>query len=241
MKLSVNIDHIATLRNARGEEYPSPAEGARLAEKYGAHGITLHIRGDRRHVNERDFEQIKSRCGIKLTLEMANTRQMRKLALQYKPHQVTLVPEKKKEITTEGGLQLKEALGPGISELKRAGLQVSLFIEPEPTCMDFVKKLGADIIELHTGSFAESCKTKEKANIDRELIRLKETAIAAQRLGIIVHAGHGLTCENVGFLKNLDLIEELSIGHAIVSRAIFVGWKMAIGEILEIISEPKFY
>lgn len=235
MKLSVNIDHIATLRNARGEQYPSVAAAAALAELAGAHGTTLHIRGDRRHVNETDLMAIKSVVTNKITLEMAVTDEMREIALRLKPHQVTLVPESPREVTTEGGLALTENIAEYIKPLKDEGIAISLFLDPKAESMGRAYELGAEIVELHTGSYAKAWEQRDEELIDDELTKISEAVITAVDTGLIIHAGHGLHYQNLPPICQIEEIDELSIGHSIVARAIFLGWDQAVREILQLI------
>jgi len=234
--LCVNIDHIATLRQARQEEEPDPVEAARLVEKAGAHGITVHLREDRRHIQDRDVERLRKTVRTKLNLEMATTPEMVKMALRLKPDQVTLVPEKRQELTTEGGLALKSAasrIEKAIDQLQRKGIPVSLFIDPEPRTIDLSARLGATYIELHTGRYSQACRTK--GSIKKEFLALAYGAKWAKALGLRVHAGHGLTYQNIAPLAALPEIEDFNIGHNIVARASMVGLERAVWEMLALI------
>ncbi|MBI4223382.1 MAG: pyridoxine 5'-phosphate synthase [Deltaproteobacteria bacterium] len=234
--LGVNIDHVATLRNARGTLYPNPIAAAALAEKAGADQITVHLREDRRHIRDEDVRELRRTVSTALNLEMAAVEEILVLACQVKPDGATLVPEKRKEQTTEGGLNvvaLKETLQPVVHRLKTAGIEVSLFIEPEGQAIDAAIALGADRIELHTGRF---CEQIEKEAGTKELKRLKEAAQYAKEKGLFVAAGHGLNYDNMEeILREIPEIEEYNIGHSIVSRAVFVGLERAVEEMRELI------
>ncbi|MBM3824198.1 MAG: pyridoxine 5'-phosphate synthase [Verrucomicrobia bacterium] len=238
MKLGVNIDHVATLREARYRDLsmgePDPVEAALMCERAGAHGITIHVREDRRHIQERDAWAVRARIQTRLNLEMANTEAMLSLALRLKPDITCLVPEKREEVTTEGGLDaraLLESISTTVSTLKTAGIQVSLFISPEPEQVDAAARSGAEFIELHTGTFAEHF--SDPARKERELARLIECAKQAKALGLRVNAGHGLNYQNVDSMHHVPFLEELNIGHSIVSRSIAVGMEAAVREMLD--------
>ncbi|MCS7198783.1 MAG: pyridoxine 5'-phosphate synthase [Caldimicrobium sp.] len=238
-KLAVNVDHVATVREARKTYYPDPVHAAVLAELGGADGIVVHLRLDRRHINERDVRIIKEVIKTKLILEMANTPELIKFAKEVKPYQVTLVPERVEEITTEGGLELEgrvEEIKVAVRELNRAGIKVSLFLNPEEKVLELAKKTGAQVVELHTGAYAEA-KSEERRM--EELNRLERAAYMAKDLGFIVHAGHGLNYENIGPVASIPQIEEFSIGHSIVARAIMVGMKEAVKEMKELIHRAR--
>ena len=230
IKLGVNIDHVATLRQARGTKYPSVVEAALRAEQAGADSITLHLREDRRHMQDEDIFAIRPLLQTKMNLELAATDEMIAIALKVKPQDVCIVPERREERTTEGGLNIKD----GYDNLYRAtqtftekGSRVSLFIAPDLKDIDLAKKMGAPVIEIHTGSYAdaENEDTKQK-----ELQRVKDAAAHALSLGLVVNAGHGLHYHNVNLIAGIPGIEELNIGHAIVAHALFVGWDNAIRE-----------
>lgn len=229
--LGVNIDHVATLRNARGAMYPNPLAAAALAEKAGADQITVHLREDRRHVRDEDVKELRRTVSTALNLEMAPTKEMLTIACSIKPDVATLVPERREEVTTEGGLdvaKLKEILGPVIKKLKQEGIEVSLFIEPEGAQIDVAIQLGADRVEFHTGRY---CEQMEREGIQRELTRLKESCQYALDKGLFVAAGHGLNYDNIEeLIREIPEIEEYNIGHGIVSRAIFVGLEKAVEE-----------
>lgn len=237
LKLGVNIDHVATLRQARyvgrdrGE--PDPIEAALICEAAGAHGITAHLREDRRHIQDRDVFKLREVVKTRLNLEMANTPEMVEIALRVKPDIICVVPEKRAEVTTEGGLNAladEENLTRTCSQMRAAGIEVSLFIDPDLRQVQAAQRVGAPFIELHTGSFAEHFnRKKERAE---ELRRLLEAAQLAHSLGIKVNAGHGLNTQNVPVLFEIPHLVELNIGHTIVSRSITVGLAMAVKEML---------
>ena len=238
LKLGVNIDHVATLREARyrgrvhGE--PDPVEAALLCEAAGAHGITAHLREDRRHILDRDVAELRRRIKTRLNLEMGNTPEIVELALQLKPDIVCLVPERRQEVTTEGGLDAagqRVALAETRRRMNDAGIDVSLFIAPEPAQVDASGKIGAQFIELHTGAYAEQF--HRKCERQTELERLIAAAKQAHGLGLKVNAGHGLNCENVQLVHLIPHLVELNIGHSIVSRAIFTGLEAAVKEMLK--------
>ena len=236
MDLGVNIDHIATIRQARGTNYPSVLDAAVLAEKSGADSITLHLREDRRHMQDNDLYELKPLLKTKMNLELAPVNEMLKIALDVLPEDVCLVPERREEKTTEGGLDLIKNFKniKNISdELTDAGVRVSLFIAPEIDQIDKAIEMEVPIIELHTGNYADF-KGKDK---DKELSKIKESVQYANKAGILVNAGHGLHYENVQSIAQIIDIHELNIGHAIVARALFVGWQNAVIEMKKIIDE----
>ncbi len=238
-KLAVNVDHVATVREARKVNYPDPIHAAVLAELGGAHGIVVHLREDRRHIQDRDVKILREIVKTKLILEMAATEEMIKFAKEVRPDQVTLVPERRQEITTEGGLKVKgrtSKVREAVEELKEAGLKVSIFIDPDPEQLKAAAKTGADVVELHTGHYAEAAGPEE---MDLELTRLEEAARIARDLGFEVHAGHGLHYGNVSAVAAIPEIEEFSIGHAIVARAIMVGMKEAVREMLCLLAQAR--
>ncbi len=230
--LGVNIDHIATLRNARGVNYPCPIQGALLCEKAGADGITLHLREDRRHIKDADVYAIKKAITTRMNLEMAVTDEMLAIALDVKPDWVCLVPEKREEVTTEGGLDLlrESNLQAFIEKLQAANIQVSLFIDPDMTQIQKAITFGADAIELHTGAYAHADLDNDLVKKQSELERIKSAVQYAksQNPKLIVNAGHGLTTTNVGEIANIAGIHELNIGHSIISDAVFVGLEQAV-------------
>ena len=224
IRLGVNIDHVATVRNARGENYPSPLRAALLAEKNGAESITIHLREDRRHINETDLKQIINKLKIPLNLEIAATKEMLKIALKSKPPFICIVPEKRQEVTTEGGLNLnynKVFLKKIIRELKKNKSRVSLFIEPSIKAINVSKKLNVDCVEIHTGKLCNLI-NKEK-NYKKELIKIKKTVHLGNKLGLEVHAGHGLTFKSAKILSRIKGIQEYNIGHFLIGESIFVG------------------
>ena len=229
IRLGVNIDHVATVRNARGESYPSPLSAALMSEKYGAHSVTIHLREDRRHINESDLRLIKSRLKIPLNLEIAATEEMLKIALKHKPPFVCIVPEKRKEITTEGGLNLnykKTFLKYVIYRLKKNGSRVSLFIEPSIRDIRISYMLNADCIEIHTGQF---CNLFNKGvNTLKAYLKIKNSVDFAKKMGLEVHAGHGLTYKSAKKISKIKGISEFNIGHFVVSESIFIGLKKTI-------------
>jgi len=238
MRLYINIDHIATVRQARRTDEPDPVRGAVLAELGGAHGITVHLREDRRHIQDRDLRLLMETVRTPLNLELAARSEVLDVACELKPLQATLVPEKREEITTEGGLDLRdeghvEALGQAITRLKAEGVRTSLFIDPDDLALDRSAELGADAVELHTGEYANA----RGEDRGRELERLARMAAKGRELGMAVHAGHGLTYENVLPVAAIGDIEELNIGHSIISRAVFVGLERAVREMGELIRQ----
>jgi pyridoxine 5-phosphate synthase len=224
IRLGVNIDHVATVRNARGELYPSPLRAALLAQKNGADSITIHLREDRRHINELDLKEIKSKLKIPLNLEIAATKEMLNIALRSMPPFICIVPEKRKEITTEGGLNLeynKKFLTKVIKDLKKKKIRVSLFIEPNLKDINKSKKLNADCVEIHTGKLCNLI--NKNKNFKNELIKIKKAVKLGNELGLEVHAGHGLTFRSAKTLSRLKGIHEFNIGHFLIGEAIFIG------------------
>jgi len=229
--LGVNIDHVATLRNARGTTYPEPLEAAEIVTQAGADSITIHLREDRRHIIDDDVERICQAQLLPVNLEMAATKEMLLIALKHKPQEVCLVPEKRAELTTEGGLDVfsqQSYLKSYITQLKNAGIIVSLFIDSDPDQIQASIDCGADIVELHTGRYAEL--TLITAQAEQELQRLRSAAQLAHELGLIVNAGHGLTVDNTQAIAELPFIHCLNIGHAIIARALFIGLAEAVKE-----------
>jgi pyridoxine 5-phosphate synthase len=226
LRLGVNVDHVATLRNARGGFYPDPCRAAHEVIMAGADGITAHLREDRRHIRDDDIERLKRQILTPLNFEIAATDEMVKIATRIRPHAACLVPEKRQERTTEGGLDLRAGgarLKETVERLKEAGIRVSLFVEPEREMMDAAAALGAPVVELHTGAYAEAALSDDRDRVARELARLYGAATYGSALGLEVHAGHGLNEENVGDVAAIPEIVELNIGHALVSAALFVG------------------
>ncbi|GJE54431.1 MULTISPECIES: pyridoxine 5'-phosphate synthase [Methylobacterium] len=230
LRLGVNIDHVATVRNARGGVYPDPVRAAREAVAAGADGITAHLREDRRHIRDADIAALKS-LPVPLNLEMAATDEMVAIALATRPHAACLVPEKREERTTEGGLDIvggRAHLAPRIVTLAQAGIRVSLFVEPEAAVMEAASALGAPVVELHTGSYCEAHAAGDAARTRAELDRIVRAARHGTALGLEVHAGHGLTLDSVGPVAALAELRELNIGHALIAEAIFVGLQRAV-------------
>jgi pyridoxine 5-phosphate synthase len=237
-RLGVNVDHVATLRQARRTTYPDPVTAAALAELAGAQQITIHLREDRRHIQDRDLRILRDTCQTLLNLEMAATAEMVKVAYEYKPDVVTLVPERREELTTEGGLDVggqREQVAKIIKNLKDGEITVSLFIDPDLDQVRAAHKVDADRIEIHTGRYCEARNERERG---RELSRIVDAAKAAAKLGMSVAAGHGLNYENVQPIARIREIDELNIGHAIVGRAVLVGFERAVREMLELMRNP---
>ncbi|UZW54803.1 pyridoxine 5'-phosphate synthase [Sphingobium sp. JS3065] len=229
LRLGVNIDHVATIRNARGGAHPDPVKAALLAVKAGADGITAHLREDRRHIRDEDIATLMAALNVPLNLEMAATQEMLGIALKHRPHAACIVPEKREERTTEGGLDAAgqiEALRPIVGALNEAGVRVSLFIEPDAAQIEAAIRLGAPVVELHTGRYAHL----EGSARAEELRRLADGAALAAKNGIEPHAGHGLTFDNVGPVAAIPQIAELNIGHFLIGEAIFDGLEGSIRE-----------
>ncbi len=228
LRLGVNVDHVATVRNARGEAYPDPIRAALLACEAGADGITAHLREDRRHIRDEDMRRLKEALPAPLNFEMAPTDAMIGIASAIAPHAVCLVPERREELTTEGGLDaagLRGSLAPRVRALAAAGIRVSLFVEPDPRQLRAAAELGAPVVELHTGRYCELAAGEER---DGELARIRAAAAVAAELGLECHAGHGLTYDNVGPIAAIDTVVELNIGHFLIGEAIFVGLAEAV-------------
>jgi pyridoxine 5-phosphate synthase len=230
MELGVNIDHVATLRQARGTVYPDPIEAARIAEEAGADLITLHLREDRRHIVDQDIEILRERVRTRMNLEMAATDEMVKIACRVRPDDVCLVPERRAELTTEGGLNVagqKAILTQVTLSLQKAGIRVSMFVDPDRLQIEASRDVGADAIEIHTGAYAEALSATEE---DREFERVVEAVTTGDKLALKVNAGHGLHYENVERIASIDGITELNIGHSIIARAVFLGLAGAVNE-----------
>ena len=237
IKLGVNIDHVATIRNARDEGYPDPLRAALVAQKSGADSITVHLREDRRHIRDYDLKKIKQSLKIPLNLEMAPTEQMLKIAIKYKPDYVCIVPEKRREITTEGGLNLKkntEFLKKIIAKLQKNKIRVSLFIEPKMSNINLSKALGVNCVELHTGKFCNLVNRKKK--IKKAFQNLKNVVFYAKQFGIKVHAGHGLTYQSASLISKIRNVSEVNIGHFLISESLFIGLKKSIKKFKRIIN-----
>ena len=230
MELGVNIDHVATLRQARGTVYPDPIEAARIAEEAGADLITLHLREDRRHIVDHDIEILRGRVQTRMNLEMAATDEMVKIACRVRPDDVCLVPERRAELTTEGGLDVagqKAILTQVTLALQKAGIRVSMFVDPDTLQIEASRDVGAAAIEIHTGAYAEALSVTEE---DREFDRVVEAVTTGNKLALKVNAGHGLHYENVERIASIDGITELNIGHSIIARAVFLGLAGAVKE-----------
>lgn len=239
MLLGVNIDHVATVRNARGSIYPSPLEAALLAETHGADLITMHLREDRRHIKDADVFAVKNAISTRLNLEMALTEEMLENALQVKPADVCIVPEKRQEITTEGGLDVlsqQYKIAEFIQILTAAGIRVSLFIDADAAQVQASRDVGAPVIELHTGAYADAA---DQAQRHHQLMRLEEAALQASELGLVVNAGHGLNIHNVASIARILSIQELNIGHALIAQSIFMGLPAAIRQMKEAIFRAR--
>ena len=237
-RLGVNIDHVATLRNARNEKHPSPLKAAKLAIKYGADSITIHLREDRRHIRDRDLADIKNKIKIPLNLEIAPTKEMVNIAIKHKPSFVCIVPEKRREITTEGGLNVKrnaKFLKKIIDKLKKNKIRVSLFIEPKIFDIILSKKLGANCVEFHTGKFCYLFNKNKKTKT--AFFNLKKSSCYAKKLGLEVHAGHGLTYKSAHEISKIKNISEFNIGHFFISESLFVGIKNSIKKFKKIINK----
>lgn len=229
LRLGVNIDHVATIRNARGGAFPDPVRAAELADAAGADGITAHLREDRRHITDDDLDRLIGTISLPLNLEMAATDEMLAIALRHRPHAACIVPERRAERTTEGGLDAAgqhNSLAPIVARLKAAGIRVSLFIAPETAQLDAASRLGAPVVELHTGPYAHA----EGEDVAVELARLQAAARYGAALGLEIHAGHGLTFDNVGAVAAIPELAELNIGHFLIGEAVFSGLGAAIAE-----------
>lgn len=240
IELGVNIDHVATLRNARGTKYPEPLRAALEAEEAGADAITLHLREDRRHIHDDDVKEIRPLLKTRMNLEAAVTQEMIDFACSIQPHDVCLVPEKRQEVTTEGGLDVVTHFAQvqaAVKQLQQAGIQVSLFIDPVEEHIRAAAEMGAPVIELHTGRYANAENPAEEA---KELARIIAGVNAGAKLGLKVNAGHGLHYGNVAPIAAISGIAELNIGHAIVAQAIFVGWKKAVSDMKALMLKARF-
>lgn len=237
--LGINIDHIATVRNARGTNYPDPVQAAFIAEQAGAEGITVHLREDRRHITDRDVELLRQTIQTRMNLEMAVTDEMVDIACRIKPVFCCLVPEKRQEVTTEGGLDVagqKEKIARAVKRLTEAGIKVSLFIDPDHTQIDAADDVGVPFIEIHTGAYADAATSQEE---DKEFFRIKDAVAYAAGKGLSVNAGHGLNYHNVQRIAALPAIYELNIGHAIIGRAVFSGLAAAVAEMKTLLREAR--
>ncbi|MEM8914364.1 MAG: pyridoxine 5'-phosphate synthase [Pseudomonadota bacterium] len=238
-RLGVNIDHVATIRNARGGEHPDPVRAALAAEKAGADGITLHLREDRRHIRDDDLTRMMDTVNVPVNLEMAATEEMLAIASEHGPHAVCLVPEKRTEITTEGGLDViagHNTVAPVVDRLKEAGIRVSIFIDADKAQLDMAHSLGAPVVELHTGAYCEAEPGPER---EEQLRRLLEAAAHADQLGLECHAGHGLTFDTVGPVAAIENVAELNIGHFLISEAIFSGLDSSIRRMRSLMDKAR--
>lgn len=242
LRLGVNIDHVATIRNARGGDHPDPVRAAEIVAAVGGDGITAHLREDRRHIRDDDLKRIQDATDLPLNLEMAATEEMLKIALRHQPHAACIVPEKREERTTEGGLDaagLHNQLAPIVTQLKDAGIRVSLFIEANPSQLEAAMRLGAPVVEFHTGEYAHAHERGDGEQRAVELKRIADMAALATKNGIEPHAGHGLTFENVQPIAAIPQLAELNIGHYLVGEAIFTGLEPAIRRMRELMDEAR--
>ena len=242
MRLGVNIDHVATVRNARGSAYPDPVRAAKLAEKAGADGITAHLREDRRHIMDEDIDRLMAELEVPLNFEMAATEEMQKIALRHKPHAVCIVPEKREEKTTEGGLDVAgddNRLAGFVSPLVDVGCRVSMFIDADARQVEASKRIGAAVVELHTGAYCDLHYEGRFQERDAELKRLSDMATYAHSLGLEVHAGHGLTYDTVTPIAALTEVMELNIGHFLMGEAMFVGLEASIAEMRRLMEAAR--
>jgi pyridoxine 5-phosphate synthase len=238
IRLGVNIDHVATIRNARGGKFPDPVRAAKLAAQAGADGITAHLREDRRHISDEDIERLSTEIDLPLNLEMAATNEMLEIALRHRPHAVCIVPEKREERTTEGGIDAarqQQRLAPFVKQLSAAGVRVSLFIEADREQLDAAVALGAPVVELHTGAYCNA------GDLQREEIlqALRPAASYGAASGLEIHAGHGLTYDSVAPIASIPEIRELNIGHFLLGEAIFVGLEQSIRQMRDLMNEAR--
>ena len=242
LRLGVNIDHVATVRNARGGQYPDPLRAALLAEQAGADGITAHLREDRRHITDGDIDALMDGLNVPLNFEMAATKEMQKIALRHVPHAVCIVPEKREERTTEGGLDLlreENKIGDFIAPLREAGWRVSIFIAADQRKSESAARIGAPVIELHTGAYCDAHAEGRFDERDAELDRLREMSAFAAGLGLEVHAGHGLTFDTVQSIAAFPDVMELNIGHFLIGESIFIGLEQAIKQMRELMDTAR--
>jgi len=242
LRLGVNIDHVATVRNARGGDYPDPVRAAKQAEAAGADGITAHLREDRRHITDRDIERLTEALSVPLNFEMAATEEMQRIALRHRPYAVCIVPEKREERTTEGGLEVakdENRLAHFIAPLRDAGCRVSIFIAADRRQIEAAHRIGAAVVELHTGAYCDAHAEGRMAERDEELERLRDMASFAHSLGLEVHAGHGLTYDTVAPVAALPEVRELNIGHFLVGEAIFLGLDASIAEMRRLMDAAR--
>lgn len=242
LRLGVNIDHVATIRNARGGDHPDPVRAAQIVAAVGGDGITAHLREDRRHIRDEDLQRIQDATDLPLNLEMAATQEMLEIALRHKPHAACIVPEKREERTTEGGLDaagLHNSLVPIVDRLRDAGIRVSLFIEASETQLDAAIRLGAPVVEFHTGEYAHAILDGDSERTAAELRRITDMSALAAKNGIEPHAGHGLTYDNVQPIAAIPQIAELNIGHYLIGEAIFAGLEPAIRRMRDLMDEAR--
>ena len=242
LRLGVNIDHVATIRNARGGDHPDPVRAAEIVASVGGDGITAHLREDRRHIRDDDLKRIQDATDLPLNLEMAATEEMLDIALRHMPHAACIVPEKREERTTEGGLDaagLHNTLAPIVWKLKDHGIRVSLFIEAQERQLDAALKLGVPVVEFHTGEYAHAHLAGDGERTERELRRIADMSALAAKNGIEPHAGHGLTYENVQPIAAIPQLAELNIGHYLVGEAVFVGLEPAVRQMRELMDEAR--
>jgi len=242
LRLGVNIDHVATIRNARGGDHPDPVRAAEIVAGVGGDGITAHLREDRRHIRDEDLRRIQDATDLPLNLEMAATREMLAIALRHRPHAACIVPEKREERTTEGGLDaagLHNTLVPIVEELKGAGIRVSLFIEPNERQLDAALGLGVPVVEFHTGEYAHAVQDGDRERTAAELKRISDMAALAAKNGIEPHAGHGLTFDNVTPIAAIPQMAELNIGHYLIGEAVFIGLEGAIRRMRGLMDEAR--
>ena len=242
LRLGVNIDHVATVRNARGGAYPDPLRAAQIAEAAGADGITAHLREDRRHISDADIDGLMEVLSVPLNFEMAATEEMQQIALRHKPHAVCIVPEKREERTTEGGLEVareENKLAHFIAPLRDAGCRVSIFIAADKRQIEAANRIGAEVIELHTGAYCDAFAEGRWADAQKELKALEEMSTFAHELGLEVHAGHGLTYDTVAPIAAFPEVRELNIGHFLIGEAIFLGLEPAIAQMRKLMDEAR--
>lgn len=242
LRLGVNIDHVATIRNARGGDHPDPVRAAEIVASVGGDGITAHLREDRRHIRDADLKRIQEATDLPLNLEMAATEEMLAIALAHAPHAACIVPEKREERTTEGGLDaagLHNTLAPIVDRLREADIRVSLFIEAQERQLDAALRLGAPVVEFHTGEYARAFESGDSERTARELKRIADMAALAAKNGIEPHAGHGLTYENVQPIAAIPQLAELNIGHYLVGEAVFVGLEQAVRHMRELMDDAR--
>ena len=242
LRLGVNIDHVATIRNARGGDHPDPVRAAEIVARVGGDGITAHLREDRRHIRDADLKRIQDATDLPLNLEMAATDEMLAIALAHSPHAACIVPEKREERTTEGGLDaagLHNTLAPIVDRLREADIRVSLFIEAQERQLDAALRLGVPVVEFHTGEYAHAFESGDQERTSHELKRIADMAALAAKNGIEPHAGHGLTYENVQPIAAIPQLAELNIGHYLVGEAVFVGLEQAVRHMRELMDDAR--